>query len=248
MKKLMTVLALLMCGCAFAAKGTREERIAALEGLLEITCFNIDDPADLMPEEHVRIDYELTKEEFRQDLLALANKYGADETNRQHRLARCMAIGNIAIYGTTNDLAYLSAIWHNVQDCAQVRALGAAMAIEVNTDAVFDIANEVLTNVPPYSTEMREQAYSVLAEFYDNTTNVTQEQKGRIAAYFLSRVDLEREPTYAYLDRKVCEMFPSYRHSQRRRDNLAAVYDPTLTGAPKEVYEARVRDAQPVEE
>ena len=137
MKKLMTVWALLMCMCAFAAKGTREERIAALE--------------------------------------------------------------------------------------------------------------EIVICPPPCSTEMRERAYLALADYYDDTTAV-QEQKDRIAAYFLSRVDLEREPIYAFLDGKVCEMFPSYRHSQRRRDNLAAVSDPTLTGAPKEVYEARVRDAQPVEE
>ena len=248
MKKLMAVGVMMMCGCLFAAKGSSEERIAALEEIVTWPpcCSNEDDYVP--PEEDVRLRYELTRDEFLQDLLALANKYDRNETNEYHRLARKLAVINIGANGGTNNLAYLSVIWHDSQDYAQTKALCAAMAIAINTEDVFDIANEVLTNVPPYSTEMRERVYLILSDYYDDTVSAVQEQKNRIAAYFLSRVDLEREHIYAFLDREVCEMFPSYRHSQRRRDNLAAVYDPTLTGAPKEIYEARVRDAQPVEE
>ena len=46
--------------------------------------------------------------------------------------------------------------------------LCAAMAIAINTEDVFDIANEVLTNVPPYSTEMRERVYLILSDYYDD--------------------------------------------------------------------------------
>jgi len=248
MKQIMTIGATLACMCAFAAKGTRAERIAALEEIVTWPpcCSNEDDYVP--PEEDVRLRYELTRDEFLQDLLTLAGKYDRNETNNYHRLARKLAVANVSVYGGTNELPYLSAIWHDAQDYAQREALLGAMLINSHSADVFDIANEVLTNATTFSASLREAVYLRLGNYYWYDTTAVQEQKNRIAAYFLSRVDLEREHIYAFLDREVCEMFPSYRHSQRRRDNLAAVYDPTLTGAPKEVYEARVRDAQPVGE
>lgn len=248
MKKLMAVGVMMMCGCLFAAKGSSEERIAALEEIVTWPpcCSNEDDYVP--PEEDVRLRYELTRDEFLQDLLTLANKYDRNETNEYHRLARKLAVANVSVYGGTNELPYLSAIWHDSQDYAQREALLGAMFINAHSEDVFDIANEVLTNATSFSISLREAVYLRLGNYFWYDATAVQEQKNRIANYFLSRVDLEREHIYAFLDREVCEMFPSYRHSQRRRDNLAAVYDPTLTGAPKEIYEARVRDAQPVEE
>ena len=67
MKKLMAVGVMMMCGCLFAAKGTREERIAALEEIVTWPpcCSNEDDYVP--PEEDVRLRYELTRDEFLQE-------------------------------------------------------------------------------------------------------------------------------------------------------------------------------------
>ena len=250
MKTSMTVCLILACMCAFAAKGTREERLEALEcAVADPDCEGpgLDEVAGDM---YVRQMYEMTADEMVQDLIALSLKYGVDETNAAHRAARQFAVGRLAYYQATNQLEYLTTIWRTPQDYAQKDAVVAAMGMCKGGEGLFDIANEVVTNAAAFPAAVRSAVYLRLYSYYSRgcEADVPQVQKDRIAAYFLSRVDLERDPIYAFLDGKVCEMFPSYRHSQRRRDNLAAVYDPTLTGAPKEVYEARVRDAQPVGE
>ena len=50
-----------------------------------------------------------------------------------------------------------------------------------------------------------------------------------------------------YVDQVACELNPSYRHSQQRRDNLARLRKPGLTGLPAQLYDAAQRDAQPKE-
>jgi hypothetical protein len=50
-----------------------------------------------------------------------------------------------------------------------------------------------------------------------------------------------------YVDRVACDLNPSYRHSQQRRDNLARLRKPGLTGLPAQIYDAAQRDAQPKE-
>ena len=51
-----------------------------------------------------------------------------------------------------------------------------------------------------------------------------------------------------YVDRVACELNPSYRHSQQRRDNLAKLRPAGLTGEQAEIYDARQRDALPKED
>ena len=67
-------------------------------------------------------------------------------------------------------------------------------------------------------------------------------QHARIAAFFLvlAAVDAE-QPLGA--DYNACRLNPSYRHSQQRRDNLAALRPPDLTGKPAELYDAAQADA-----
>ena len=57
---------------------------------------------------------------------------------------------------------------------------------------------------------------------------------------------LEMDSTL-YVDQVACELNPSYRHSQQRRDNLARLRKPGLTGLPAQIYDAAQRDAQPKE-
>ena len=250
MKQLLAIGLIAIGGATLGLAGTREERLEALEYAVVDPDCDGSGTDEVAGDVYVRQMYEMTADEMVQDLIALSLKYGVDETNAAHRAARQFAVGRLAYYQATNQLEYLTAIWRNPQDYAKKEALLAAMGLCKSGDGLFDIANEVVTNAVAFPATVRSAVYQRLYSYYSrgSETDVPQIQKDRIAAYFLSRVDLEREPIYAFLDGKVCEMFPSYRHSQRRRDNLAAVYDPTLTGAPKEVYEARVRDAQPVEE
>ena len=70
--------------------------------------------------------------------------------------------------------------------------------------------------------------------------------RDRIAAFFLERAALESDETL-YVDEVACKLNPTYRHSQQRRDNLARLRKPGLTGLPAQLYDAAQRDAQPKE-
>jgi hypothetical protein len=68
--------------------------------------------------------------------------------------------------------------------------------------------------------------------------------RDRIAAFFLERATSEVDSTL-YVDEVACRLNPSYRHSQQRRDNLARLRKPGLTGLPAQIYDAAQRDALP---
>ena len=62
------------------------------------------------------------------------------------------------------------------------------------------------------------------------------------AAFSLERAaDEHEEPLGA--DAFACRLNPSYRHSQQRRNNLAALRPPGLTGERAELYDAAQADA-----
>ena len=71
--------------------------------------------------------------------------------------------------------------------------------------------------------------------------------RSNIAAFFLERATCEADSPL-YVDEVACRLNPSYRHSQQRRDNLARLRKPGLTGLPAQIYDAAQRDAQPKEE
>ena len=67
-------------------------------------------------------------------------------------------------------------------------------------------------------------------------------QHARIASFFLEWAAVDNdEPLDA--DDFACRLNPSYRHSQQRRDNLAALRPANLTGKPAELYDAAQADA-----
>ena len=78
---------------------------------------------------------------------------------------------------------------------------------------------------------------------YVNSANV----RSNIASFFLNRAALDTDMTL-YVDRVTCDLNPSYRHSQQRRDNLARLRKPGLTGLPAQIYDAAQRDVQPKED
>ena len=65
----------------------------------------------------------------------------------------------------------------------------------------------------------------------------------RIATFFLEQAAVEKDFTL-FIDRVACELNPSYRHSQARRDNLAKLRPQGLTGEPAAIYDGRQRDAE----
>ena len=65
----------------------------------------------------------------------------------------------------------------------------------------------------------------------------------RIAAFFREQAAVEKDFTL-FIDRVACELNPSYRHSQERRDNLAKLRPQGLTGEPAAIYDGRQRDAE----
>ena len=75
------------------------------------------------------------------------------------------------------------------------------------------------------------------------TNSFLEIRKERIATFFLERAALERD-CMLFVDRVTCELNPSYRHSQARRDNLAKLRPQGLTGEPAAIYDGRQRDAE----
>ena len=67
-------------------------------------------------------------------------------------------------------------------------------------------------------------------------------QHARIAAFFVEQAGANRDLAIT-MDKNACELNPWYRHSQQRRDNLAALRPPGLTGKPAELYDAAQADA-----
>ena len=71
--------------------------------------------------------------------------------------------------------------------------------------------------------------------------------RSNIAAFFLERATCEVDSPL-YVDEVACRLNSTYRHSQERRDNLARLRKPGLTGLPAQIYDAAQRDALPKEE
>ena len=237
-----------------AMTGTQEERLDALEYCSRITHDNLADYQAmdqqtklLLSEDSVRRRYQMTHDELLYDIRALVGRYSPAETNRQKRSCREHAIMLVGRYGSTNDLEFLSRIWGNNEDHAQTSALGSAMSLARNSELLFDISKDVLTNSTFASSpkRIRSRVYNILYSFgspgEDHLTNEV--QVARIASFFIERAAVERDDTVLDVDWAACKLTPSYRHSQQRRDNLAAARPATLTGKPAEFYDAAQRDA-----
>jgi hypothetical protein len=162
-----------------------------------------------------------------------------------------MAVSWIGGYGTTNDFPYLRNIMYNKNDYAQENAMRILIEKTKLTNQLIPLANEVVTNKNVFSLGLRRITYVTLAKMCNgNSTNTYINSaliRSNIAAFFLERAGLETDEPL-YIDEVACKLNPSYRHSQQRRDNLARVRNPKLSGHPADLYDAAQRDALPKEE
>ena len=234
------------------ANETNLVRIAELEGICGAppSC-NVEDQA-LDPTPDVIIGkYNLTNGQIVSDLKYISGRYSQAETNAYLRGVRKQAIGWIGQYGTTNDLPFLSAIVTNRADYAQESAIMASLALLKHSPDLILFACEVATNrifftVDEYRS-VENGLYGMCKECESDDYLDDDVQRARIAAYFLERAAKPFERPLG-ADHFACEMNPSYRHSQARRDNLSRNRPPNLTGRQAELYDARQRDAMGPEE
>ena len=234
---------------SFAA--TQEERIEELERIA------LYEPSDWIDENEViptpddaKKKFNLTDAELYADIMTLASKYSNVETNKENRICRSSAIGWLGLYGSTNDLLFLTTIRTNNVDYSQEAAVFATLRILRSVDSFIPIVREVVTNTNLYSQGLRGLVYCHLHNMCKKENVYVYVSDGlvrdRIAAFFLERAALESDKTL-YVDEVACKLNPTYRHSQQRRDNLARLRKPGLTGLPAQLYDAAQRDAQPKE-
>lgn len=244
-RETLTVALVAITAIAFCS--SQEERILDLENLAccPPKC-NLDEPQPDGSPEGIKTKYHLTNDELAQDLRALALKYGSNETNELHRLARRAAVSWIGEYGGTNDLCYLKTVMDSAEDFAQQDAIGASVNILRHSSDLVPLLRSVVTNGVLFARGKREWTYCLLEsmccdvggdDYIDSS-----EQRQRLCVFILERASLERDVPLC-VDRRACRMVPSYRHSQQRRDNLAAARPPNLTGKPAELYDAAQNDA-----
>ena len=249
--KIGNIILLIIFPCTvFAAKGTLEERLDALEYSVGVplTGDDLENEDYKSPEMYVMERYDMTEGELLSDIIALSRRYTLAETNEEKRVVRNASIRLMGYYSTTNELSYLSTIWKNNADYSQRDALKVAMAVAKNSDQMWDIVNDIFAPSNNYNQVNRFAVYSSLATFSkaEATNSFLKVRKEKIAAFFFQRAALETD-SMLYVDRVACDLNPSYRHSQQRRDNLARLRPTGLTGEQAEIYDARQRDAQPKE-
>ena len=231
---------------------TQEERIAELERIA------LYEPSDWIDENEViptpddaKKKFNLTNVQLLEDIKVLEKKYSVSETNEEKQLCRKMAVLWIGGYGTTNDYPYLKSIMYNKNDYAQEFAMRIMLEKTKLTNLLIPIANDIVTNKTVFSQGLRGLTYVSLADMcnveYTNSYVNSALIRSNIAAFFLDRATCEVDSPL-YVDEVTCRLNPSYRHSQQRRDNLARLRKPGLTGLPAQIYDAAQRDALPKEE
>ena len=242
----VTALVALAC-CGVAAAADRAAWMLELENV----CLFI--PSDWLDEEEVEPTPEEVKEKYglsNADIVdgldELARKFKPVATNFYQQASRGKAIRWIGEYGTTNDIGRLSSVITNSSDHAQKAAVSACLTLLRTSPELIPTARGIVTNDVMFSERLRVGVYvqlSGMLEYPDSECHVEDEsQRARIAAFFKERAAVERSDTL-YIDECACNHVPSYRHSQQRRDNLAALRPPDLTGRRAELYDAAQRDA-----
>ena len=251
MKKYYVFLIVQIINIALLYAATKEERIAELEYIA------LYEPSDWIDENEViptpadaKKKFNLTDAQLLEDIKAFEKKYSISETNEEKRLCRKMAVFWIGGYGTTNDYPYLRGIMYNKKDYAQEYAMRIMLEKTKLTNLLIPLANEIVTNKTVFSEGLRSLTYVTLADMcnaeYTNSYVNNAQIRSNIAAFFLERATSEVDSPL-YVDEVACRLNPSYRHSQQRRDNLARLRKPGLTGLPAQIYDAAQRDAQPKE-
>jgi len=224
-----------------------DERLRELEKICAYEpCDDLDVKEAIPTPDDIIRKYNVTTNVVVQDLWTLTARYSPSETNEEKKVIRDVAVMFIGHYGGTNDLAQLSTIATNSSDYAQESALFASLAILEHSPQLISFVRGVVTNACSYSSGLRGSTYvrllDMCTERYTDMYINDPAQQARIAAFFLERaaVDVERPLS---VDDCACELNPTYRHSKQRRDNLAALRPPNLTGKPAELYDAAQADA-----
>lgn len=244
MKKLLMIIGGL---CAMSACSGDTERLDELE---RICAFEPSDDLrrpEIRPMPHdIIAKYHITTNQLIADLKSIAMKYGLDEQDEHKRAARTFAVASIGQYSGTNELAFLASIMTNSSDYAQSDAMGASINILRHSPELMSLARGIVTNATIYSRGLRGRASSLMlgmcqagrsSMYIDDPA-----QHVRIAAFFTNQTLIPSDMALI-MDDYACELNPWYRHSQQRRDNLARLRPPGLTGRRAELYDAAQRDA-----
>lgn len=250
MKKVLVgfVLGIISCLVFKAYATNRVQRLEMLEIIsTTLPSDNLDERVETDTPLLVKEKYNLTDEQLLDDILFLTRKYSVSETNEEKRMARDVAVGWIGCYGTTNNLPYLASIMTNSIDYAQHSAICASINLLNKTQLFIPLIRSVVTNNVVYSHGDRQWVYIVS---YGMCTKGRSDEyiddpvlHSRIATFFREQAAVEKDFTL-FIDRVACELNPSYRHSQARRDNLAKLRPQGLTGEPAAIYDGRQRDAE----
>ena len=232
-----------------AAHGaTKEERLAALESIALYEPSDMVDEEEVIPNpDDVKKKFGITDAQLYQDILDLTKKYSIAETNAKKRSCRETAVYWLGFYGSTNDLSYLNIFFTNSVDSAQESAMFAVLNITLPTELYIPAARSIVTNRTVFSPGLRDLAYCSLHKkcMRGRSSSYVDDPAlhARIAAFFLERAGLEDGCTL-YVDQVACELNPTYKHSQERRNNLAKLRKPNLTGLPAKLYDEAQRDAE----
>lgn len=243
-------LILLAC-CALMCNGlladARDARLLELERI----CAWIpdDDLETALPDptpDIVKNKYGLSNADIVSDLHEIAMRYNPNETNCDFRETREVAILWMGQYGTSNDLYRIAAVVTNTSDYAQYAAVKSSMDMLRHSPDLIPFVRNVATNSTVFSYFISGGMYvrlHAMGGLSDSGCYVEDAaQRARIAEFFLERAALAHSHTL-YVDECTCSLNPWYRHSQQRRDNLAALRPPGLTGRRAELYDASQADA-----
>ena len=190
--------------------------------------------------------YHITTNQLIADLKSIAMKYNTEEQDEHKRDARSLAVANIGQYAGTNELAFLSTIMTNNGDYAQASAMGASIHILRYSPELVDLARGIVTNATAFSSGLRSWTCTMLISMcLEGRSSMyidAPAQHARIAAFFVDQTAIPPDVALT-MDDYACILNPWYRHSQQRRDNLARLRPPGLTGRRAELYDAAQRDA-----
>ena len=244
MKKAMLMI---VVSCAMALFGGDAERLEELE---RICAFEPSDDLrypEVRPMPHdIIAKYHISTNQLIADLKAVAAKYTLDEQDVIKRETRSFAVANIGQYCGTNELAFLAMIMTNSSDYAQQGAMGASINILKHSPELIDLARGIVTNTTTFSSGLRGWTCTMLACMCREGWSIgyidDPAQHARIAAFFVEMAGLDTDKVIT-MDKYACELNPWYRHSQQRRNNLARLRPPGLTGNYADVYDAAQRDA-----
>ena len=157
-------------------------------------------------------------------------------------------IGRIDFVSSLNLQRSQNTPWRKAQAGARnLRERPRYFFITMKTDGLFPMLHSVMTNKTVFSEGLRSSVCYQMHAWCDKKGSSGYIEDpvlhARVAAFFLERAGLEDGCTL-YIDRVACELNPSYRHSQARRDNLAKLRPQGLTGEPAAIYDGRQRDAE----